>query len=43
MRSDYDQIQSQYQQYNSNVQRHIQELNEQVGFYSLLKSLPNFL
>ncbi len=32
MRSDNDQIQSQYQQYNANVQRHIQELNDQVRF-----------
>jgi hypothetical protein len=33
MRSDNEQIQSQYQQYNANVQRHVQELNEQVTFY----------
>ena len=30
MRSDSEQMQLQYQQYNANVQRHIQELNEQV-------------
>ncbi|CAF0730098.1 unnamed protein product [Adineta steineri] len=30
MRSDNDQTQLQYQQYNTNVQRHIQELNEQI-------------
>lgn len=32
MRTDQEQMQSQYQQYNVNVQRHIQELNEQVRF-----------
>ncbi|CAF3988344.1 unnamed protein product [Rotaria sp. Silwood2] len=31
MRSDYDQMHSQYQQYNTNVQRHIQELNEKIN------------
>lgn len=30
MRSDSEQMQLQYQQYNGNVQRHVQELNEQV-------------
>ena len=33
MRSDYEQMHVQYQQYNGNVQRHIQELNEKVKFY----------
>ena len=32
MRSDHDQMQLQYQQYNANVQRHVQELNDQVRF-----------
>jgi len=31
LRSDHEQIQSQYQQYNGNVQRHVQELNEQIN------------
>ncbi|CAF4525809.1 unnamed protein product, partial [Rotaria magnacalcarata] len=31
MRSDYDQMHLQYQQYNANVQRHIQELNDQIN------------
>lgn len=30
MRSDNEQTQIQYQQYNANVQNHIQELNEKV-------------
>jgi hypothetical protein len=38
MRSDNEQIQSQYQQYNANVQRHVQELNEQVRFLVFYRS-----
>jgi hypothetical protein len=45
MRSDNDQMHLQYQQYNANVQRHIQELNDQVKsyhslFFDLLKIFP---
>lgn len=36
MRSDNEQTQVQYQQYNANVQHHIQELNEQVRFKTFL-------
>jgi len=35
IRSENDQIESQYQQYNTNIQRHVQELNEQVRFLLL--------
>ena len=47
MRSDNDQTQLQYQQYNTNVQRHIQELNEQVridclSYFSLFKIFFEF-
>jgi len=47
MRSDNEQMQIQYQQYNANVQRHIQELNEQVrlnhlSFFSLFKMYLDF-
>jgi methyl-accepting chemotaxis protein len=43
IRSENDQIESQYQQYNTNIQRHVQELNEQVRFscYFCFRSFQN--